>query len=178
MARLAAEASVDLATLYALFPAKPAVLVGLMRRIDRAVLAADQAGPLEGSPRDRLFDVIMRRFDALQPFPRRARGDHPVGRRSARRSRVGRAVPARHGLDARGRRDRVDRPWPARMRIAGLAVVYAGAFRVWLGDDSADLGKTMAALDRGLAQGRALGVGASWRRIRAVPGLARAIASG
>ena len=39
-----------------------------------------------------------------------------------------------------------------RMRAAGLAVVYARAFRAWLEDDSADLGKTMAALDRGLAQ--------------------------
>jgi hypothetical protein len=39
-----------------------------------------------------------------------------------------------------------------RVRLAGLVVVYTTAFRAWLADDGADLGKTMAALDRGLAQ--------------------------
>ena len=35
-------------------------------------------------------------------------------------------------------------------RIKGLGLIYANAFRVWLGDDSEDMAKTMAALDKGL----------------------------
>ena len=36
------------------------------------------------------------------------------------------------------------------LRAKGLALVYGEAFRVWLGDDSKDMAKTMAALDRAL----------------------------
>jgi AcrR family transcriptional regulator len=151
MARLAAEASVDLATLYELFPVKAAVLVGLMRRVDRAVLAAVMAEPVEGSPRDRLFDVLMRRFDALRPFRAglaaiAASGVEPLGGLALvgpfQRAMAWMLEAA--GLASTG--------LTGRIRIAGLAVVYAQAFRVWLDDESADLGKTMAALDRGLAQ--------------------------
>ena len=33
------------------------------------------------------------------------------------------------------------------LQIEGLGLVYLGAFRAWLGDDSEDLGATMSALD-------------------------------
>jgi AcrR family transcriptional regulator len=150
VARLATEASVDLAALYELFPSKPALLVGLMRRADRAVLATDPVESAEGSPRDRLFDVIMRRFDALQPFRGGlvaiiGAGADPLAGLALlgpfRRSMAWMLETA--GISSAGLAGQV--------RIAGLAVVYARAFGVWLGDESADLGKTMAALDRGLA---------------------------
>nr|MBC8158924.1 TetR family transcriptional regulator [Alphaproteobacteria bacterium] len=35
-------------------------------------------------------------------------------------------------------------------RAAGLGALYANAVRVWLRDDTPDMAKTMAALDRGL----------------------------
>ncbi len=37
-----------------------------------------------------------------------------------------------------------------RLRVNGLALLYMYALRVWLGDDSQDMAKTMAALDKGL----------------------------
>ena len=37
-------------------------------------------------------------------------------------------------------------------RIEGLGVLYACALRVWLKDESADLSKTMAELDKRLGQ--------------------------
>lgn len=150
LARIAAAAELDLAALYAQFPSKPALLAGLLRRIDRAVLAGDAPDAAEGSPRDRLFDVVMRRFDALQPW------------------RAGLLAIARDGVDplsglalagpfARSMAWMLEAAGipsgglAGRMRAVGLAVVYARVFRAWLEDDSADLGKTMAALDRGLA---------------------------
>jgi AcrR family transcriptional regulator len=150
-ARIAAAAEVELATLYALFPSKPALLAGLLRKIDRAVLAGGAPARGEGSPRDRLFDGVMRRFDALQPW------------RAGLLAIVNDGVDPLSGLALAGPFAR-SMAWmleaagiasgglAGRMRAAGLAVVYARAFRAWLEDDSADLGKTMAALDRGLAQ--------------------------
>ena len=38
------------------------------------------------------------------------------------------------------------------VRIEGLGAIYACALRVWLKDETADLSKTMAELDKRLAQ--------------------------
>jgi AcrR family transcriptional regulator len=149
LSAIAAEAGIAPAALYDAFPDKTAILTGLMRLADRAMLMSD-AEPGSG-PRDRLFDVIMRRFDALQPF--RAGivaiakgGPDPLTGLAVlqplRRSLAWMLETAGLGSTGIG----------GQLRLAGLAVVYARAFRVWLTDDSPDLGKTMASVDRGLAQ--------------------------
>src|SRR5215475_2289184 len=66
LADIAAAAKLSLADLYAVHPSKAAILEAFSRDIDRQVLAA-QDGAGEESPRDRLFDVLMKRFDALAP---------------------------------------------------------------------------------------------------------------
>jgi hypothetical protein len=43
-----------------------------------------------------------------------------------------------------------------RLRVKALTAGYASVLRVWLGDDSDDQGKTMAALDRLLRRGEAI----------------------
>src|SRR5262249_57575594 len=63
---IAAAAKLTLADLYASYPSKTAILVGLSREVDRQVLAGLEPGA-EESTRDRLFDLIMKRFDALAP---------------------------------------------------------------------------------------------------------------
>src|SRR5690242_6971254 len=67
-AAIAAEAGVDLARLYARFPDRSAIIGAMMTRADAAVLAAQRAGEAAGeeTPRDRLFEVLMHRFDALE----------------------------------------------------------------------------------------------------------------
>ena len=45
---------------------------------------------------------------------------------------------------------------PARCARKELALVYLNALRVWLADDTEDMAKTMAALDRGLRQAEML----------------------
>ena len=42
------------------------------------------------------------------------------------------------------------------IRTKGLALIYVRTLCVWLGDDSKDLSKTMAVLDRGLARAERL----------------------
>ncbi|HEX8374133.1 MAG TPA: hypothetical protein VF606_03025, partial [Geminicoccaceae bacterium] len=62
---IAREAGLSLAEFRDLFPSKGAVLGGLARIIDRKVLEGDNAGLAEEPTRERLFDVLMRRLDAM-----------------------------------------------------------------------------------------------------------------
>src|SRR5260370_23997112 len=67
LADLATEAGISVLQLYGVFCSKTAILEAFHRRIDAAVIAG--AGEAEGErPRDRLFDTLMRRFDALLPY--------------------------------------------------------------------------------------------------------------
>ena len=54
------------------FDGKLAILSAYLKQIDRAVLAGGSADMAEESPRDRLFDVLMRRIDAMTPYRRRS----------------------------------------------------------------------------------------------------------
>src|SRR6185312_1717296 len=66
MAEIAAAAGLSLEETYALARSKQAILRVLRREIDEAMLAG---GVVSGdSPRDRLFEALMRRFEALRPY--------------------------------------------------------------------------------------------------------------
>jgi len=152
MATIAARAEAPLAAALALAPGKLRLLKAYTRRIDAAVVAGSAAPAADESARDRLFDVLMRRFDAMQP-------DRPALRRIAgdlRRDPLSALCLAPRvmaamalmlecaGIDASGP--------GGRLRAKGLAAVYGAALRAWFDDDSADLAKTMSALDRALAR--------------------------
>ena len=103
LADVAAEAEVPLSTLRRNFDGKLGILAAFSRRIDEQVL---DKGPADGEgARDRLFEVLMRRFEALVPY------------RDALR-RIIRSA----------RRDLRARPWPASDRQA-VADVDAGRRR-------------------------------------------------
>src|SRR5271154_1354489 len=55
-------AGVSLADFRDAFPSKGAILAGFSRRIDHVVLAQDSEDLADESPRERLFDVLMRRL--------------------------------------------------------------------------------------------------------------------
>src|SRR5205823_5485674 len=68
LADIAAEAELPILRVYRLFSSKPAILCGFFRRIDEAVLAVPPDSEPDERPRDRVFDLLMRRFDALSPY--------------------------------------------------------------------------------------------------------------
>ena len=151
LAEIAAEAGLPLDQAYTACPSRPAVLRALQRRIDRAALK-DAAGESEGGQRDRLFDLLMRRFDALRPHQAALRsilrdglGDPQLlwGAPGLLRSMAWMLEAA--GVSAFG--------WRGALRARVLAVLYLSVFRIFLNDDSTDLAKTMAALDRRLRRG-------------------------
>jgi AcrR family transcriptional regulator len=158
LTEIAAEAGLSLAELHARFRSKPMILSACLRSFDRAVLAAAAPNPKD-KPRDRLFEVLMARFDALKPHRPAVRamlrdsiGD-PAALIGAKRlyTSMGWMLEAA-GLSSAG--------LPGRARKKLLMLVYLSVLYVFLGDDSDDLAKTMAVLDRRLTLAQAwLGLG-------------------
>ena len=65
---LATEASVPLIEIYRVFPEKRSILITFVRHIDQEVLSQNMIDDLSDPPRDRLFEILMRRFEILQPY--------------------------------------------------------------------------------------------------------------
>ena len=131
------------------FPGPGAVLARFGVLADAAALAE----PLgESTPRERIFDLLMRRFDVLQQhrdgmlallraLPLNPALALPLGAATLR-SMAWMLETA--GLSAAGLRGLV--------RSNALVGVWLYALRAWKDDDSADLSGTMAALDKALDQ--------------------------
>ena len=66
-AEIAQRARVSLAELRGLFGSTLAILAAQVKETDRAVLAGADADMAEEPPRERLFDVLMRRLELLEP---------------------------------------------------------------------------------------------------------------
>lgn len=145
---VAAEAGVPLSRLYRCIPSRTHLLVTVSRIADEAVLAESGAPPAGGeAARDRLFDVIMRRFDALLPF---RDGLAAVVRELPREpwTAAGLAAAVASSMSWMLRAAGIDADGAtAPLRAVGLAALYSRVFRIWLADDTSDLSRTMAALD-------------------------------
>jgi AcrR family transcriptional regulator len=153
---VADRAGLDLGELLLLTPTKFRLLSAFLDRIDRATLDGVKSPDTRDKVRDRLFDIIMRRFDALNAHREGAKAmisgllyDPPmavcVGMRF-RRSMA--AMLAAAGVRADG--------LIGRLRVKGLAAVCLAGLRAWMRDDTEDMAKTMAAVDRALAQAERL----------------------
>jgi AcrR family transcriptional regulator len=152
LAEIAERADLPIAEAHAIYPSRAAILSGVVKTIDEAVLKGTESD-LAGEPaRDRLFDVLMRRFDVMQPHkealatilqdltrdPLAALCALPRWRRSMT------VMLEAAGLSAEGLR--------GQLRVKGLSALYLATLPVWFRDDSEDLSRTMAALDRGLSR--------------------------
>ncbi|MEQ9518066.1 MAG: helix-turn-helix domain-containing protein [Parvibaculum sp.] len=151
LADIAAAAGLSLVELHDQFPGKGAVLTAYSRRTDVRVLRAVDPEDQEGEkPKDRLFEVLMLRFDEI--------GQHKEAVRQLARdlrdpfdllSGVKPALRSMHwmleaaGIDSGG--------LLGAARARALAVIWLAAFRVWLSDGEG-LAKTMAEMDRRLEQ--------------------------
>jgi ubiquinone biosynthesis protein COQ9 len=150
LADIGGRAGLSLADLRREFTCKGDVLKAFQVEVDSEMLAKARPGAAEQSPRDRLFDIIMTRFEVMAPY-------RPALRRIAADlcCRPAEAAPllcsslasqywmlAGTGAKLVGLGGAV--------RVTGLSAIYAKVFRVWLDDTSAGLDHTMVVLDRKL----------------------------
>lgn len=149
IAEAARDAGLPLARARARFPGRTALLLRFGVLADQAALG-DSGGEIE--PRERLFDLVMRRFDALQ--------QHRDGMLALLR-----ALPADpgtalllYGANLRSMKWMLDGAGVpsggivGALRVHGLLAIWLGALRAWERDESPDLSGTMAAVDGGLEQ--------------------------
>ena len=154
LADIAARAGVSLAELRAEFASPLAIFAAHVKELDRRVLAEIDPEMDEESPRERLFDVLMRRLELLEP--------HKDAVRSLMRSaRVNPGLAlALNGLAVRSQQwmltaAGIGASGPKGMvRSQGLALLFASVLRTWADDDEEGHARTLAALDRGLARGQ------------------------
>ena len=151
LAEVAGSAGIKLSQLRAEFGSTLAILGAHTKDIDKTVLAGGDADMAEETPRDRLFDVLMRRLEALAPYKEAVRSIKRSARRNPGLALALNAMAVRSqkwmleaaGIGAYGAR--------GALRAQGAALMFAGVLTVWVDDDEEGLDRTMAALDRGLA---------------------------
>jgi len=150
LAAIADAAGLPILRVYRTYRSKTAILRGLARRIDEAVLAAPLDIEADERPRDRIFDLLMRRFDALQPYKpafAKLRRELPFDPPAALAAGAALLHSIAWMLEAAG---------ISTTGVGGIiavkltAAAYVAAQRVWSSDDSPDLAPTMAELDRRL----------------------------
>ncbi len=147
---LADAAGVSVADVWQTYSSKSDILAAYAARLDQTTLAAAPKDLAEQPVRDRLFDLIMRRLDAMAEHKEAVRSiardvpRDPIGLCCASKTlgRSMRALLAGAGLASDGVAGMV--------QAKGLAAIYVGTLRVWMGDDSEDSSRTMAALDKRL----------------------------
>lgn len=156
---IVAEAGLSLADFRDAFPSKGAALGGFSRQIDRAVLTVPLGELSSSSARDRLFDVLMRRLDALAPYRDALRNIFAWLRRDPS------ALLAMNQLTVNSMRfmleaAEIDSDGPTgALKLQGLALAWSRVFQIWLNDSPPDFAKTMAALDGELSRGERLASG-------------------
>ena len=146
LVEVAQDAGLDLPRLRRRFPNRGAVLMRLGVEADGAALSNVPSG----SPRERLFDIVMNRFEALQTHRDGVRALLSALRTDPASSLLLYGATLRSmkwlleaaGVPASG--------LSGTLRVHGLMALWLYGLRTWEQDDSPDLSGTMAAVDRGL----------------------------
>jgi hypothetical protein len=149
---VADKAGITLDILHDYFDDRLDLLAAFGRIVDKKTLASI-GKPDEGlSARDRLFDILMGRFDvlndsrdglvaviqALKFDPKTMILTMPHIARSMSWMLEAAGIPTTG--------------WQGSLKIAGLTIVYIDTMRHWAKDETEDMADTMAALDRALGR--------------------------
>lgn len=150
-AKASQESGIPLRVFHKEFSSPADVMVHLFRKIDKEVFKnLDLSEDL--SPKDALFDILMNRFEAAEPYKHVLKSfwdtwifipEETPSLVSQGFSSMTWMLEAAH-LESRG--------ITGFLRIQGLTTLYLLTLRVWLKDDNPDLSKTMAFLDKGLSR--------------------------
>jgi len=153
---IAEKAGLSLAETQAAGVCRAGIVAGVIARHDQAMLASEGPSLKDEPRRDRLFDAVMRRLEAMRPH-KAALKSMSLGGGDFDSLAAGRKLLGSLALMLRSADIPVEGPLGL-VRIRAMAGVYAATVRAFMRDDSEDLASTMAALDKALKRaGRFLG---------------------
>lgn len=150
--RLTSETDLSLTDVLAVFDGIDGIVKSYLRRVDMTMLSACTSWEASDPVRDRLFDLLMERFDALNGNRAAACDLYSA---SYKRFDLGRVIlcstrRSAHWMISAAQIEAGG--LKGVLHEAGLVTIMSYATRAWLTDDSADLSKTMAAVDKALSR--------------------------
>ena len=152
LSQISKTAGISLSQLISLFPSKNALVVGIMEGTTKVIVNDTDQEILYERPRDRLFDILLRRIEVLAPNKIAFKSIiHEISSSPADALCMApeffkqiRTTLEVVGIDSTG--------LTGQIRVHGVAAIYIGALFVWFRDDSSDMEKTTTFLDRRLNQ--------------------------
>lgn len=156
MRDIALESGLSLAVLYDYFADKNDIMAVYGRALDRRVLESFADIDPETPMRDRLFDILMEHYDLMNQDRAALVNIFNSFRLDPKQivialphlgASMARMLEAA-GIDTGGLRGAA--------RVLGLQVIYLWVLRTWIADESPDLTKTMASLDKSLTRADSL----------------------
>ncbi len=155
MQEIASACGMSLGDLQDVISHKEDVLVLFGRMVDKKMLAGVSGGN-EASAREQIFDALMERYDILNEYrvgllaviesfkndPKQAVFSMPQICRSMS------MVLENAGVETSG--------ISGALKVTGLTGLYIRCLKVWMDDESKDLSKTMAVLDKALERGESV----------------------
>ncbi len=150
---VAERAGVKLSDMRGAYASKIDLVAAFAELIDTSVLDGRDEDMEDQPPRDRLFDVLMSRIDALAEYKEAVRALHRAARKDPAlaldfnslevRSQKWMLIAAR--IDLSGMK--------ASVVAQGLAIAFARVVDVWLNETDEGMPRTMARLDKELERG-------------------------
>jgi ubiquinone biosynthesis protein COQ9 len=145
---LARHADYSLDMVYEIYPTKGDIITAFIHKVNKEVLRDLDKDDLLEDPRDLIFELVMRRFEALKPHKEVVRSlwiqrwRDPLTFLCVAPSGI---HSMRWMLNAAG----YDISGPCGLiRVQVFGLFYLSVMSDWLEDDTADQAKTMAAIDR------------------------------
>ncbi|RDV04800.1 TetR/AcrR family transcriptional regulator [Undibacter mobilis] len=151
LAEVAGRAGLKLSALRAEFGSTLSIWAAHIKDIDKTVLSADTADMAEEPYRERLFDVLMRRIEAMTPYREAVRSMMHSARRNPPLALALNALAVRSQVWMLEAADISASGPRGALRAQGAAVLFARTVQAWLdADDEEASDKAMATLDKGL----------------------------
>lgn len=149
---IAIKSKIPLADFYDYFEDRSDILVMYGRRIDKQVLEAFPVFDVQENPRDRLFDILMERFDVLNENRAALLSILSSFKLDPKQAVISLPHLCRSMTWMLEASDISTSGIKGAIRVAGLTGVYLRVLKVWMRDDTPDMAGTMAALDKSLGK--------------------------
>ena len=153
--KIAQKANIEESDIAEVFSSKQEIFLSLIDEIDEITLSESHFVE-SNSIRERLFDIVMTRFDKLLPYRQQIKSilcdfsQNPVAISKLIKKNMNSMKLMLEFAEVKTSGIR------GRLNIKGLMIIYAIVFRIWLDDDSIDLSKTMATLDSNLGKAESI----------------------